>query len=138
MGVDYYSYLVVGCSIDEDKLKIPTKVRACDCNVDKIEDMKFCSKCGEEVWKEDYDLIEGYEEDESFLGFDLVYNTDNENCWIAIRKKEVGGYNRNEFDMLDPSDNIEELKAELKAKLEPHGLWDKESFGIWVMQCCSY
>lgn len=138
MGADYYSYLIVGCSVDEDKFKIPTKVRACKCDVDKIEDMKFCPKCGEEVWTEDYDLIEGYEEDESFLGLDLVYNTDNENCWIAIRKKEIGGYHKDDCDKLDRNDDIEQLKEELKAKLEPHGLWDEESFGIWIIQYCSY
>jgi hypothetical protein len=138
MGVDYYSYLVVGCSIDDSKFEIPTKVRACECVVDGIEDMKFCSSCGKEVWKEDYDFVDGYEEKESFLGLPLVYDTDYNNCWIAIRKKAVGGYNNDEFDTLDRYDNIEELKKELKEKLEPHGLWDEESFGIWVIQQCSY
>ena len=90
------------------------------------------------IWKEDYDLIEGYLEGESFLGLPLVYDTDQKNCWIAIRKKKVGGYNKDEFDMLDPTDDIDKLKEELKTKLEPHGLWDEESFGIWVIQYCSY
>jgi hypothetical protein len=138
MGVDYYSYLVIGCLIDEDNFKIPTKVRTCDCVVDGIEDMKFCSSCGDDVWKEDYDFVEDYSEKESFLGIPLVYDTDYRNCWIAIRKKEVGGYHKDESAMLDPSDDIDKLKKELKEKLEPHDLWDEESFGIWVIQACSY
>lgn len=50
----------------------------------------------------------------------------------------MGGYQKDEFDMLDRYDDIEQLKEELKAKLEPHGLWDEESFGIWIIQYCSY
>jgi len=42
MGADYYSYLVVGCEIDDSKFEIPTKVRACECPIDGIERMKFC------------------------------------------------------------------------------------------------
>ena len=138
MSVSCYSYLVIGCMIDENKFKIPTKVRACTCNVDGIENMNFCPDCGEEVWEEDYDFVEGYEEQESFLGIPIVFDTDQKNCWIAIRKKEVGGYNKDESAMLDPEDDIEKLKEDLKTKLEPHGFWDEESFGIWVIQYCSY
>ena len=53
MSVDYYSYLVIGCGVDQEKLEIPTKIRACECDTDlfKIEDMKFCPNCGKKYGK---------------------------------------------------------------------------------------
>ena len=33
---------------------------------------------------------------------------------------------------------IEELKIELKSKIEPFGLWNEDSFGVWCIQYCSY
>ena len=136
MGVDYSSYVVIGCKVDEKKFRINKKVRGCDCKVDNIENMKFCSNCSKKVWEEDYDFIEGYEEDESFLGIPLVYNTDHRECWVPIYSGEAD--DRIDNIKLNLPKSIEELKAELKTKLEPSGLWDEDSFGIWCIQYCSY
>ena len=34
--------------------------------------------------------------------------------------------------------NIEEVKTKMREKLEPIGLWDEETFGLWSVQYCSY
>lgn len=140
MGADYYSYLIVGCEIDEKKLKIPKKVRNCRCKVNNIESSEYCSKCGRPAWDEDYDLLDGVNEDEDkFFEFDIVHNTDDKNCWLAISMKEVGD-SEGVFDAvkLETPDNIGELRKKMKAKLGPLGLWDEEKFGVWAIQYCSY
>lgn len=139
MGVDYYSYLIVGCEIDEDKLKIKRKERKCQCNVKDIENAQYCSECGEEAWREEWDPVEGYDEmDDEFLGLPIVHNTDYKNCWIAIHKEDVGNHGSFDAVKLETPKDMEELKAKLKAKLEPRDLWNEESFGVWAIQFISY
>ena len=135
MGVSYWSYLIVGCKVDKEKFKINKIERSCNCDIDK-RFIKFCSKCGKEAVDESYDVIDGYKEDESFLELPLVHNTDHKDCWIAIYKEEID--DRKNSVKIESSKTIEELKIELKSKIEPFGLWDEDSFGVWCIQYCSY
>lgn len=140
MGANYYSYLIVGCEVDEKKLKVPKRVRNCKCKVDNIESAEYCPKCGAAAWYEGYDPVEGINEDEDrFFDFDIVHNTDDRNCWLAIRMKEVGD-SEGCFDavMLETPDDLSDLRKEMKDKLGPLGLWDEKKFGVWAIQYCSY
>ena len=133
MGVSYWSYLIVGCKVDKEKFKINKIEESCYCDVRGKQFMEYCSKCGKKVVEEDYDVIDGYEEDESFLELPLVHNTDYKDCWIAIYKEEFEDCVKMELPK-----TIEELKIELKSKIEPFGLWNEDSFGVWCIQYCSY
>ncbi len=44
MGVDYYSYAIIGIQIDPKKLVTETKERGCKC--EEVPTGKFCSNCG--------------------------------------------------------------------------------------------
>lgn len=137
MGVDYSTYVVIGCEIDKEKLYISEKVRSCDCDVDGIENMSFCSKCGKTVWKEIEDTVEGYDESKDTLfGYDLRYGTDHERCWVIIRGARAD--DKNSAIKLEVIDNISELREELKAAIGPAGFWEEKKFGIWAIHYCSY
>lgn len=139
MVADYSSHVVIGCEIDKSKLYTSTKVRACYCIVDGIEDANFCLNCGKPVWKDGLAVVEGYDESQGTLfGFDIVYGTDHERCWIAIRKAEA----EDDHDAVKLEDveqiSLSELKEMLKAAIGPAGFWDEKKFGIWVINYCSY
>jgi hypothetical protein len=42
-----------------------------------------------------------------------------------------------EIDKCDISD-IQAIKEQMQAKLEPLGLWDESKFGLWSILYCSY
>lgn len=140
MSVDYYQYLIVGCKIDENKIKIPERIRNCDCDIQNIDTMKYCPECGRAAWRDDWKAIEGYNSTvypETFLDMPLIYDTDGANCWIAIQKQDLKEDMSNAIKF-ENIENIEALKKEIKSKLEPVGLWNEKDFGIWTIQNISY
>jgi len=137
MGADYYSYVVIGCEIDKSKLYTSTKARACYCIVDGIEDTSFCSNCGKPVWKDELDVAEGFDESkETLCGYNLIYGTDHERCWVAISDAEAD--DRNDAVKLEAPDDLAKLRKELKTAIGPVGFRDEKKFGIWVINYCSY
>ena len=138
MGVDYDSYVVIGCEVDSSKLYSVQKVRNCNCEIDDADTANFCSNCGRAVWGEENLPIEGFDEDNyKFMDYQVVTVTDNERFWIAIRSARASDYT-DEAVKLETPDDISGLREELKSKLGPLGLWDEKKFGIWVIQYVSY
>lgn len=140
MSVDYYQHLIIGCKIDINKIKIPERVRNCDCDIQNIDTIKYCPECGRAAWVDSWKAIEGYDETDypaTFLNMPLVYDTDEANCWVAIQKQDLKDDISSSIKFKNIED-IEALKKEIKSKLEPIGLWNEEDFGIWAIQNISY
>ena len=80
MSVSYHSYTVIGIEIDPKSLYKDRESRACDCDFkgDINNPPNFCDHCGEKFIETENWPIDGYHEDNEFLGFDIAYNTDRE------------------------------------------------------------
>jgi hypothetical protein len=138
MGADFTSSAVVGLKIDPKKLTISKKVRSCKCDVKDIETMKFCPKCGEEVFTEELDCIPGYNEDGDLCGYKLIFGTDQIEAYVCAFLAEQDDYGDKVQDFTQLPDNIKEIKEKMRDTIGPLGLWDEKKFGLWSVLYCSY
>jgi hypothetical protein len=135
MGVDYTAYAVIGVEIDPTKLTRPKVVPHDEHPVPP--GARFCPECGAPATINVLELIEGYDDDadrddqfyQEVTGYPLVRNdkTDVVGGLIA----EVNDWKHTtRFVRLG---DLERLKAEMQAKLEPMGLWDESKFGLYAL-----
>jgi len=139
MGVSYSAYTVVGIRVKEHQLYKEKRIR--ECKHPFVEDARFCPVCGKSMFSVEYESIAGYDEGSvEFLGFDVYGGTLNEDdsigtdIFIGVGCLVDDEYEPKKFDLL----NEEEVRNELKKKLEPLGLWNEKDFGIWTVLYCSY
>lgn len=137
MGVSYYVYQIVGCRILESKLMRPQTVRKCKCAVEGTP--KFCPSCGKEFLVKDLVPMPGYEPHEKLCGLQVVAGNDvykDRRIYVGLNMKSGGGYH-NEDEIRCDITNLPALKEQVKAVLEPLGLWDEAQFGVWSVLYCS-
>lgn len=133
MSVDYNAYAVLGVMIPKEKLFRISTVPHEEHPIP--EGAEFCPKCGKRVSVTEKTPI--YEEGSrqnnwtDLLGsFPIVWGTDQEEAY-------VGEWTRNGRKPIVPS-SFETIKAKLREVLEPLGLWDEETFGLYAVLYCSY
>lgn len=121
------SFIVIGVMVDKNKLYVTKAERNCDCEVDGIENMKFCSECGATVMgkvKVNIPEIEDYKIEE------FPIHEFNDHSIISIPETYKKGY-EDDINFVKIPENWNELKEKMKETLEPLGLWDDKEFGVW-------
>ena len=156
MGADYYAYALIGCEVDPKLLWESHPIR--QCRHDIPEGFRFCPECGKPNQpiityrrrfgedREDYDSTEkdllrdgfGYEAQE-LDGLIIKPTTDGRGAVAGILSCMAHdnhlGFSPIDIDDLD---HITSLIAKAEDILSEHGLWDKDKFGLYAVQNCSY
>jgi len=126
------SFAVIGLMINKDDLRTETKVRACSCEVEGIESMQYCPKCGKAVMKTDSDWIDGVDDDGiGVFGFECDYESDQLIIYLPGTYSRSSDY---DIEMTKLPENIYDMKNELKKLAEGLGVWDETNFGFWSGQ----
>ena len=111
------------------------------------ETMKFCPETGKKLWRVDKHapLFPGLEcGDDRFAGLKLVYgpavhervgdNWESDHKTFYVGKTfQTNGYQDDKRVSFINEKVLTEAKAEVKAKLEPLGLWNEDNFGVWTV-----
>ncbi len=125
------SFTVIGLMVEKDKLRKETEVRNCRCEVEGIESMRFCPKCGQGVMKKDWDWVDGVDDDGiGVFGFECDEENDSSQLIIYL----PGTYSSSsdyDIEMTKLPENIYEMKDELKKLAEGLGIWNEDNFGFW-------
>lgn len=136
MGVDYYSYLIIGLEIDHKKLFRNQKVKTFDHNYS--EDYKFDPKTGKKLWEIDERPVKGYNGEDKLYTYKVVHSTDKKS-WFVADKIIVCNCNYDYSRKLPfKPDEYEKIKEKMKFELEAFGIWDEKKFGIYNVIYCSY
>ena len=153
MGCNSYGNAMIGCRLDNDKLAAAIKayedskkVITKGCGHEYPEKNKFCPECGSpretvetvEICEEEFLRLLGfkYETTRHTTDQNDTFVTSNKKCLIETGDINSGGTYRS---MIIPSaEELAEIEAILKSKLEPHGLWEAKNFKLWVIGYCSY
>ena len=155
MSVVYKSYAVIGIEIDLNKcFKMGTE-RNCKCVVAGIENMKFCPTCGLKAHHMVQNPISEYDDDvrtehgggpfeKTLCGYPILFNSydEEEGCGgkgVALVALYWASDNKQHNSVMAKlSLNLEEIKEEMKNKLDPLGMWDEKKFGLWSLLYCSH
>ncbi len=126
MGYDATAQTIIGVKINEKHLYENKPVRCCQ---HPEKDSKFCSECGKPMWK-DCQVRKDFYDDDNVVSevFNLVELQHADWCFIGL----VAESGSQGAPVKQTITDIEFVKQELKEVLEPLGLWEEESFGIWT------
>jgi len=137
--MSYRAYAVIGIPVDTGKFYASAdKVKAFD--HDYPLEMKFCPQTGKPLWEENEQPIEGWKPDEgTFLGFEIYQGTEgNPEILAVLGSTDTEGYGDHKpSSKLDDQDleNLKAMKEEIKAGLEPLGMWDESKWGLHAILC---
>lgn len=136
MGIDAHAVALIGLTIGKrDVLYQPKrKVKLFDHN--HPENWIVDPESGKALWKEVRDPIPGYEEGypSTLCGYS-IHLTRHSQAFVALRATETESHRSGSLaSMGSLPANIEEEKKKMKDVLEPLGLWDERSFGLWAIQ----
>lgn len=150
MSAGYYATMGLGYGFSDaeiDKLvnKFTESIRSRGCSHDVEEQFDFCPKCGAPrvVVAEEEPCIEEVIDD-LVDGFDAESSTDAVE-WFLLASKycvQIGDLNYSDSSVasidIPPYSEVNALRAKLKEKLEPLGVWDETRFKFWNVGYCSY
>lgn len=128
MSVTFYASGLIGC---ETTGKTDVVVQKPRCPHDISKAVKFCSECGESVKPiEKTEPLPGLVDAVKAAGLSFASTTDGEREFIGLKAGSTDDATRTHI----PDD----IKDKVRTALEPFGLWDEASFGLWGIQFCSY
>jgi len=139
MGYDASAVAVIGIRHDPGviKAKLYQKSIGRACGHPINEGQKFCPECGAPATKEFTDVIDAYdEENEVLCGYKLVHRGEghyDDPEFIAYWTS--GQVDRNTVRSITSTlwgTSWSDVREEMKAKLEPLGLYDERGFGLHV------
>lgn len=148
MGTDYRAYAVIGCEIILNDIPNITRIiKAFEHNYP--EDIKFDSKTGEKLWKEDtYQEFAFEPDDDRFYDkrtkmidigeFTIFRGTMGSPVVIGFGCGENTYSNGGDEHEVVGLPDVNELKNKLKAILEPVKMWNEDRFGLHAILYCSY
>jgi len=126
------SFCLIGLRTSISRFQEEQEVRNCRCEVENIESMKFCPKCGKTVMTTTTDWIEGVDDDGvGSFSFECDYESDD--LFIYLPGTYAYSYDY-DVELTELPDNIYEQKAALKELAEKYGIWDESKFGFWSGQ----
>lgn len=138
MSIDWTMAAVIGCEIPVAKLHTELVLEPGCAHTLVRTNSRFCSECGAPARKVERSPIAGYDEDEQTLGaMSVAFTTDNERAFagyvVAVRAEggKVG------HEALHPEE-LASMREAVRVVLEPLGLWDAHSFGLYAVPRCSY
>lgn len=147
--VSYTSYAIIGIKVNPSKFTTLEEKRGCKCEVEGIEKMKFCPRCGAKSFVKEKVPIPQFKEDrdddkfhnyQSLCNYAIIY-PDAENdgeAYVAAMYVDDSSYTeKNKNRMRIPKD-IETIKEKMKKLLKPIGLWDEKKFGLWAVLETNY
>ena len=143
MGADYSAHAVVGVRLRPSQFVTKTEKRSPGCS--HSFDSGFCPECGakkEIIRKVTTDALEG---EPTFEGMLVTYGTESEFVYIGHCSTHESGTAEEPYSNGGPDDafakltgeNVEQIRDDLKSRLEPLGLWDARDFGLWTVLHCS-
>lgn len=143
MGADAYAYTIFGVLVPFKTFYTKKKIK--NFKHDYDESMNFCPVTGRPLWGVETEYVEEFNEvDEKIGEFNYVYqdhycDEDKEDDqMIFLGKVTETRYNKSTvFNPFDANE-IETLKAKLKAFLEKYNAWDEKSFGVYTHSYLSY
>lgn len=137
MGADFSSYAIIGLRVDPDDLFINEKVKTFEHNYSQ--DMLFDPKTGKELWKVNSTPIEGYNGEDEFRDYKVVYDTDGQYNYICLYAADEPYSNGGPYSQMIPLPNNDEWIIKLGIFREQlSDLWDEAEFGLWSILYCSY
>lgn len=152
MGVDYRAYAVIGCVVDLDKVTMKKeRVRAFKHNYPDNGEIKFDPKTGRALWEtKEYpefvfeddggctDDYSGKSKVIKLMGLKLYQGTDGEPTVLGVGTGDDTYSNGGDDKEFLPIKDLESIKNKVKAVLEPIGMWDEDTFGLYAILYCSY
>lgn len=145
MGVSYRAITIIGCEIDLRDLYSTTELYEEDHGCETLQKMlgrgehpDFCPTCGEELRLTEQDCLvpefEKCDEDKKTLGGAPVIEALDGRTFLAAYALEndqdgPGGVTFDTGAALDSS----RMATRLRAILEPLGMWDEMSFGVYTI-----
>ena len=103
---------------------------------------KFCPECGAAIWKvissRTFEDIDDFEQNTDLAGFSCAYDTDQEHVHLGISAQTEWEGGRSAPELLPDAAGLAARKAALEAFLEPLGLWNERSYGLWPILYVSY
>jgi hypothetical protein len=128
MGVEWNANTVVGCEVPRDKLYKTSVVSGC--RHANAPGAKFCSQCGAKAWIEQEEPIDRYDRDRGKLGtLSVCGTTDGERMFVGI-VSESCDQGRSQAKKMPIYLDAEVI---VRQQLDPLGLWDPTTFGIWCV-----
>ena len=142
MGYSARAHAIIGIRIDNRKLWTQVGKKACSHAIPK--NSKFCPECGvKNIIVPEKKPIKGYEKGDGDYGTVAGFKLGSDGCenepeFIAGFDPETGSSNGGEPSAFSPIPDIAKIKADMKSKLEPLGLWNEKAFGIYAVLYASY
>ncbi len=151
MSTTYHAAAIIGCRIDRSRIFLPERVKRCEHPSDG--NAKFCSRCGQKMWKSVNKPIPQYDINDNTIGGLKVFGDDyDDHVFVAgsfVSVDQYGG-SHHPYAIIDaPVEMLTVGSAaacgesglahtRLRKVLIPLGLWDDgEQFGIWVVMWCT-
>ncbi len=134
MSVTYRAKAFIGCKVTRDRLFHTVKARGCDHA--PLHSTLYCPHCGKLMWVDKKVPISQWDEEDDLSGLTLVHGMGDE-LYACVRY--VVAEDSGIADKLMPlhEDSVAMTKRMLQVKLEPLGLWDESTFGLWSVLYCS-
>jgi len=143
MSIDvYHATAVVGCKILKDKVFY--HVRECGCDLAADFKGSLCLECGNDAWGPeqirpdldshiDGEINEDFSDDATIGGAEITIIECSDFMLVGETIK-VGYHDEDESRVSVKSimTNTSEIRKQVKAALEPAGLWDAKEFGVWL------
>jgi hypothetical protein len=130
MGASFYAQTVIGMRVKNDQLYKERERQGCRCYFRGHGG--FCSSCGAAMTVGEDVPVEGYDPtSEKLLTFDVVKHSYSDDAFITSVCVEVRTEGTEGKMIVPPPWNW--IKQNMKEKLEPLGLWDEGSFGLWCI-----
>lgn len=138
MGVDYYANSVIGMGISPELLEKEQRRRGCGHPEGRG---RYCAECGKPMYISTKESIDGFDGDTLF-GLAVSSSTDN-GYFVVHLVGVTTDSSRSDSDtgckMIPLEDDVvAKSRQTIKEKLEPAGLWNEKTFGLWSILYCSY
>lgn len=160
MGADYTAHAIIGIALPSQeslpKLNKKVRKRAFKHSFEDDGETKFDPKTGKPLWLDEFEEVESddpvvvYDTDDepselekgqkilkAPKGMEFRYGTDNGELFLGV-VVSTGSSNGGEETEFLPMPDVNKIRDDLKACLEPLGLWDPSVFGLYANLYCSY
>ena len=138
MSVSYSAEVIVGMRLPFERLWKESHDEPAKCSRGHTNAIgsKFCSECGSMLtmktvrtpWPGQSPI-----DTEKLFGFPVVWMGDGESDGVVLCAAQLAHVNMDEMIEKLTDVDVEHLKRRMIEKLEPHGLWDPNAFGTWLV-----
>lgn len=128
------AHAVLGVRIDDDKLWELTRERGCSHPLPD-EEARFCCRCGTHAWMTGRKPIGPVDAHGQRLGSLPLFRSGQYAYvgWRVSTSNDTHSHWRDNGQQLDVGTDLTGYRDQLKAALEPLGLWNAFRFGIWAV-----